>query len=653
MLTEETNLGGRAVAPQPIQKVEIGVDRNNELVKSLVNLADSSSLNVNTLQNMTNISQSREQIYQLIDVMAADSDIASVIEAYVDEICEPNDNGDIIWVESSNPDVLKFISFIMDSMNINKHIRNYTTKLVKYGDLYFRLFQESESEKVNDIFNSEDDILLNHNKHVLNEKIDDAKKVYDLVNNTDDTVFVNEDSRSKLVEDVKVVPLDNKAHFDFYIEAERNPAEFFELIKHGKTAGFIKAPTDVLDATNNQASPQNYYYKYNVKADDVTLYSPMNYVHAYIEDNSSRVPEEVVLSTDTDTDSYTYSVRRGQSLLYNSYKVWRELKLLETSVLLNRLTKSSVIRILEVEVGNLPDTQIKSVLSDIKSMIEQKSAINVGTSMSEYTMPGPVENTIYLPTRGDIGKINIQELGINDVDPKSLLDLDYFNNKMYGSLRVPKAFFNFTDDGAGFNGGESLAILSGRFGKAVKRIQTIICQAITDVINIFLIDRGLEGYINKFTVKMQAPITKEELDRKEAEANEVNLIRDLMGVIRDDVDDPKIRLEMLKILLQSAPQSSDLIALIEDMIKKIENGETADSNSETSTEINDTTPSATRGLKPMDIDTDDVGTENEADLVEPENSEVEQAEPTAQEDNYLPTFDEMGVEDATDLSNNA
>ena len=47
-----------------------------------------------------------------------------------------------------------------------------------------------------------------------------------------------------------------------------------------------------------------------------------------------------------------YTVRRGQSLLYNVFKIWRELSLLENSMLLNRVTKSSIIRVVNVEIGD-------------------------------------------------------------------------------------------------------------------------------------------------------------------------------------------------------------------------------------------------------------------------------------------------------------
>ena len=49
--------------------------------------------------------------------------------------------------------------------------------------------------------------------------------------------------------------------------------------------------------------------------------------------------------------------------------------------------------------------------------------------------------------------------------PKQLTDLDWWNNKFYSSYGIPKQYFGWTDDAAGFNGGSSLTIISLLSGK--------------------------------------------------------------------------------------------------------------------------------------------------------------------------------------------
>ena len=68
----------------------------------------------------------------------------------------------------------------------------------------------------------------------------------------------------------------------------------------------------------------------------------------------------IFLTDDNDINavSSSYTVKSGQSILYNLFKVWRELDLLKNSVLLNRITQSSVFRLVEIETGEVPKNTV-------------------------------------------------------------------------------------------------------------------------------------------------------------------------------------------------------------------------------------------------------------------------------------------------------
>ena len=57
-------------------------------------------------------------------------------------------------------------------------------------------------------------------------------------------------------------------------------------------------------------------------------------------------------------------------------------------------------------------------------------------------------------------------------------------------------FGETTGESAGFDAGGSLTQQSLLFGKAVRRIQNVLIQMITDMINLRLYDRGLTNYID-------------------------------------------------------------------------------------------------------------------------------------------------------------
>ena len=550
---EQNNfLYNKKIETEPKPKIEIGIDTEDKLYNNIIDEGSSTSIDISEIERFSTLSQNRNQLYNLIDSMAEDITISAGLEIYAEDVTQKNDKGDIVWVESSDDNISKYVTFLLNSWKVNKHIYSWVYSLCKYGDLYLKLYRKSDVS--DDLFYEED------NSKQLNEDYTDLD-------------YLNKDEKEQINEDVKIVAYDKSDHYVDYIEMIPNPAEIFELTKFGKTAGYIKAPITASNTITN-SSWDNNSFKYRFRKNDVNLYQPTEFVHASLQDDVSRFPEQVDIFIDNNADmsnstaDYSYNVNRGQSLLYNLFKVWRQLSLLENSVLLNRLTKSSITRIIGVEVGDMPKENVPVHLMGVKRLIEQKSAINEAISMSEYTNPGPIDNTVYVPTHKGIGAITSQQIG-GDVDVKSLADLDYYKNKLYSGLRIPKQYLGDTDDATGFNGGTSLTIISSRYAKTIQRIQTSITQMLTDAINLYLLDRNLSNYINKFTLQMQVPTTQEELDRRDNMASKVQIVSDIMSLL-SDIEDQASKLKILKNLLSTVISDNEIMSLLQDEIDKLE-----------------------------------------------------------------------------------
>jgi hypothetical protein len=102
----------------------------------------------------------------------------------------------------------------------------------------------------------------------------------------------------------------------------------------------------------------------------------------------------------------------------------------------------------------------------------------------------------------------------------------------------------------------------------IKRIQNTVLQMIYDLVNLFLIDRGLTSYINKYTLKMQAPTTQEELDRRENVAGKIQLVNDIYNML-SDVQDIPTKLGILKSLLSNVVTNNEVIKLLDKEIKRL------------------------------------------------------------------------------------
>lgn len=611
--SDPTQYKGDILVSKPASTKTIDIDTNKDFYSNIIAAGQSSRLDISKIESFTQVSNNRETIMELLDTMAEDPTIAAALEIYAEDATEPNDAGDIVWCVSDDSDVMSYVTYLLDTMNINKNIYKWVYSLCKYGDVYLRLYRESEY----------DDPIFNTKKKNLNENV--VIKAY------------SENDK-----------------FTHFIDMVPNPAEVFELRRLGKSCGYIKANIAARQNTNDEMSYINSTYRYSFNRHDVEVYDATMFVHAALEDNSSRVPEEVELflnenGTTLDTNTNTkvvYTVRRGQSLLYNIFKIWRMMSLLENSMLLNRVTKSSVVRLIGVEVADMPKENVGPHLLGVKQLFEQKSALDVGNNLSEYTNPGPIENNVYVPTHNGVGAISVQQVG-GDVNVTGLDDVDYFKNKLYSSLRIPKQYLGDTDDPGGFNGGTSLSLTSSRYAKAIKRIQSTMCQAITDAVNIMLLDKGLDSYVNKFTIKMQSPTTQEEKDRKDSQSNQINMVQDIMNLLDGiSIEDEAMKLRLLKALLGDIISDPEVIKLLEDEIEKLENqkeGENSlDDASNDGDIINDVdVGSGIHSVSPSTSELDAPSIEEPPEVVNIESDEV----------GNLPTPDELGIGDFSDNNN--
>lgn len=571
----KSDVVGHLAQPVPLDKtVKLDADITQVLSDHLIMAGLSGRIDAGEIEKFTSISNTRDTQYNQLDTMCGDSSVSAVLRTIAEDVCEVSDNGHIMWAESPDPKISKHINYLLNVANVDKSAYKWTYSLLKYGDVYLKLLRESDYE--DQLFSGK---TINKVRNArLNENIDES-------------IYLNMKR-----------PGDR---YSYQLEMIPNPSTMFELTKHDVTCGFIETPDNKYSigessmfmdsAALGQAGSVSTVgaYNYRMKSNDVIIHQADAFVHACLEDNLSRYPETVDMflpddetrtqNTKKDLEKngslISYTVKRGKSILYDAYKIWREKQLLEGAVLLSRLTRSSVYRKVGVEMGNTSREKSAQILRSVKDMFEQKSSYNTGVGMSEYTNPGAVENFIYHATRNGKGAITVETIG-GDYDPKSLVDLDTWNTKFYSAFGIPKQYFGWTEDGAGFNGGTSLTILSSVYGKSVKRVQNALIQAITQAINLFLYESGLLSYANNFVLKMKTPLTQEEKDYRENLSNRVNAISSINSLFTD-VETRSTRLTMLRDLLSTLNLGDDIVAKLGDEIKKaVEEEEKAKADAE-------------------------------------------------------------------------
>lgn len=510
---------------------DLGIPFNTKTNNSIL-YSDDNVLSTNELNRFRILKTERNERFNSFDIMCQDSRIASVLNMYADDCTQYNQSSNIIWAESSNPDCANFVNRILDLLQINKHAWTHIYTLCKYGDLYLELFYDNE----------------------------------DIVND-------------KYVRPLGSVLIDK-------ISMIKNPASLFDLEKQGKSECFVKVNTvnDNFDTVLNKNKITTLNYG---QSESDLIYPADKFVHITINDAYSRFSNKFVLKDYEKDEELMFDIKEGNSVLSNIFKVWSELSLLEDSVLLNRLSKSAIIRLIQIEVGNTEDTDVQEILKTLRDKISRSRYLDKtdGTYKNQAN-PGPLENIIYHATHKGNGVITHSTIG-GDVDVKALADIDYFLEKLANGFPVPLAYLKQkNDDGGGLSAGTSITKFDARYGRTLKRHQNAYINGITDLINIFAYKRGMSDYINEFTIKMVSPSAVEENERDEKLKSHMEIIRNIMDTINSTEGsyEADVKKEILSYLIQNLLQDNGLNEILQkdklNAENKMENQQSEESTKE-------------------------------------------------------------------------
>lgn len=530
-------------------------------------------IDLSDLMNINSLKVTRDKKYEIFEEMVADGRIGAAIEMYANDTVQYNAEGKVIWVESDNSDVANYANKLLEDLNIAENLWSYAYCMWLYGDVYLELFQNTSTS------GNKPTLLLEpmHQGSTI-------KKQYDI----------------------------QGAKLERYIEKVPNAAEVYDLQYKGKTSGFVRSRS-LLDNTLN-----NNTYTYSGAITDINLLNPTKFVHICLSPNINRFPEKFNLiqeetiktpdknglidgsdSEGTGNSSLSFTVKAGQSILENVYGAYKTLKLKEESVLLERVTKSSITRVIQVELGDMPEAQKRKKLQEIKNQIEQQLNMNkdAGTISSR---PGaqPIENIIYTTTKNGKGTISTVNIG-GDVDIGDLSDVDQSENKVYGALLIPKALLGADMDGTGLSNGGSLTEMNTTYARRIKRGQVAICSAIKTLINIFALSEGLgASHVNNFEVKLTPVITVEDNRRDELMRNKIQNVNDIMELVsKIGAINDATKLDMLLNWLSNYLNQQDIVDIINKRIQELdEKGLTVDKYDEEDS-IDDETDSDFSSIK--------------------------------------------------------
>ena len=218
------------------------------------------------------------------------------------------------------------------------------------------------------------------------------------------------------------------------------------------------------------------------------------------------------------------------SYLHKSIKALNQLRMIEDSLVIYRLSRAPERRIFYIDVGNLPKLKAEQYLKEVMNRYRNKLVYDASTGeIRDDRKHMSMLEDFWLPRREGGRGTEITTLP-GGQNLGELSDIEYFQKKLYRSLGVPES--RIAGSGDGFNLGRSSEILRDeiKFTKFVGRMRKRFSQLFNDMLKTQLILKNIVTPEDWETLSdhIQYDFV---YDNHFAELKETELINERLGVV--------------------------------------------------------------------------------------------------------------------------
>jgi len=240
----------------------------------------------------------------------------------------------------------------------------------------------------------------------------------------------------------------------------------------------------------NSDNPMDYEFP---QIEEYFIYNPKT---TYSTSNPSSMGGSAGIKMSKDSIAYCTSglVDRNKgttlSYLHKAIKSLNQLRMIEDSLVIYRLSRAPERRIFYIDVGNLPKVKAEQYLRDVMMRYRNKLVYDASTGeiRDDKKFMSMLED-FWLPRREGGRGTEISTLP-GGQNLGEITDIEYFKKKLYRSLNVPPSRM---DGEGGFNLGRSSEILRDelKFTKFVSRLRKRFSNMFSDMLRTQLILKNI------------------------------------------------------------------------------------------------------------------------------------------------------------------
>lgn len=187
------------------------------------------------------------------------------------------------------------------------------------------------------------------------------------------------------------------------------------------------------------------------------------------------------------------------SLLCSIRKVAKQLAMVEDSVVIARLTRAQQRFAYMIDVNGVePGEATVQYLEEVKNKLKKKRTIDPRTGKMDLNYnPLSVEEDIFLAKR-ESGGSDVKVLqGATNL--AQLQDIEYFRNKLFAGLKVPKAWLGLEAD---TRARAVITELDVQFARTIRRVQQAMISELRKLFDFVLTIRGIDTTQVNYTLRL-------------------------------------------------------------------------------------------------------------------------------------------------------
>ena len=331
------------------------------------------------------------------------------------------------------------------------------------------------------------------------------------------------------------------------------------------------------NARNNQFSSDiDEYYIYDPNANTAN-YGPTSYGSGAGTGGQIRIAKDSIAYCNSGL--VDRNAQTTLSWLHKAIKAANQLRMIEDALVIYRLSRAPERRIFYIDVGNLPKVKAEQYLHQVMQRYRNKLTYNSSTGeMKQDKKVLSMLEDFWLPRREGGRGTEITTLP-GGQNLGEITDLEYFRNKLYDALNVPRSRAPGGNDG--FSLGRSSEILRDelKFSKFVARLRKRFSSLFSDMLKTQLILKNVitPGEWEEIKDNIQYDFIYDnhfaELKETEIEQERLNLLAQAEPYIGKYYSQQYVR---TKILRQTDAEMEEMDEQIEQEIK---DGKIPDPNS--------------------------------------------------------------------------